>query len=147
MKKEEVIESVEHGSKLTVDLSTKKVKLGHREVDVEFSNTLLSPRDFEDALYELYEKYKRSVPSEQSDKSRCVFSGAVPYEKLSLEELVNNEQREVARARLELFVLEQVKLGMTWNDIMTLNDKVGWYYQNPKDRDLVLIRDWFGGVK
>ena len=92
-----------------------------------------------DIIEELYKNYKYSTPSEKSEryKQRNYFKALSPDE-MTDEELVNGEDRNVAQAKLEGFILCASLAGyLTWDE-----KKMGkWFYQG-KDKDLVILREW-----
>ena len=47
--------------------------------------------------------------------------------------------REVSRFIIEMLCLSQILHGWQWDE-----EKMGkWFYQSKKDKDLVLLRQWF----
>lgn len=99
---------------------------------------LCSTERFLAVLSRLYRRYRHSVPSERSErKGRRYF---VPLQEHELEEddWLYGESRELARLRLELFVLVQSLLGFRWDE-----GKMGkWFWQDPENKDLILLREW-----
>ena len=92
-----------------------------------------------DIIEELYHNYKYSTPSEQSEKykQKNYFKALSPDE-MTAEELVNGENRELAMAKLEGFILCASLAGyLTWDE-----RRMGkWFYQG-KDKDLIILREW-----
>ena len=87
----------------------------------------------------LYENYKYSLPSERSDSKRRQYFKALPVDKLTDEQMATGERREVARAKLEGFILCMIVDGFfVWDE-----DELGkWFYQSKRDPDLVILRNW-----
>jgi hypothetical protein len=129
MKESEFIEKVEDGEPYRINFEKREVKLNGFVVDIDFE---LSD-NVEEKLLELFRNYKYSVPSAKAD-SKYFF--AFDDTHLSTKQLVENEKRYIARARLELFVL-----GLIINNKWDFGDK--WYWQSEKDSKLVLFKKWF----
>lgn len=144
MTEDDFLKKVKNGSWFSVNFKKRTISLRGRDIQLE-STQRLSPTEFETQLLDLYLSYKYSVPSETSKKESGYFP-ALSYEELSMEDLVYGEERVLARAKLELFILQQIKAGFTWEDVMTLNKKVGWFYQNQHEKELILRREWFKGA-
>lgn len=92
-----------------------------------------------DIIESLYHNYKYSTPSERSEKNkqRCYFKALSPDE-MTDEELIVGENRELAKARLEGFILCVSLAGyLTWDE-KTMGK---WFYQG-EDKDLVILREW-----
>ena len=145
---------VERGHAFRIDLKTKSMQLLSNEKCIEngdwFPDTALilingicdekdKTKFCLDIIEELYNNYKYSTPTEKSEryKQRNYFKALSPDE-MTDEELVNGEDRNVARAKLEGFILCASLAGyLTWDE-----KKMGkWFYQG-KDKDLVILREW-----
>lgn len=87
----------------------------------------------------LYSTYRVSLPSERSDKKRHTYFKALPIEEISDAQLMRAERREVARARLEGYILCMIlEKRFIWNE-----DTMGkWFWQSKGWPDLVILRDW-----
>lgn len=91
-----------------------------------------------DAIEWLYSQYKHSVPSERSESHRKCYFRALPESKLTDEDMMYGEERELARFRLEFFILRAIISGkLKWND-----EWGNWFWQSQHDKDLVIIREW-----
>lgn len=54
------------------------------------------------------------------------------------EDMLFGVGRDIAQVELELYILCQIILGISWN-----TDKMGkWFWQSNKDRDLVILKHW-----
>lgn len=145
---------VERGHAFRIDLKTKSMQLLSNEkciengdwfpdADLIHINGICDEKDKTkfclDIIEELYHNYKYSTPTEKSEKykQRNYFKALSPDE-MTDEELVNGEDRNVARAKLEGFILCASLAGyLTWDE-----KKMGkWFYQG-KDKDLVILREW-----
>ena len=87
----------------------------------------------------LYEKYKFSLPSERSNGRRKKYFKALPIEEIPDEQLMVAERREVARAKLEGFILCMILDGQfIWDEPFMGK----WFYQSKHDPDLVILKKW-----
>ena len=125
----EFIKKVEDGEPYRISFEKREVRLNGFLVDIDFE----LPDNVKERLLELFRNYKYSVPSAKAD-SKYFF--AFDDTHLSTKQLVENEKRYIARARLELFVL-----GLIINNKLDFGDK--WYWQSEKDSKLVLFKKWF----
>ena len=130
---EEFITKVENGARPRVDFIKKKFYLNRKEVEVE-GNSVERPLE---ELEKLYLNFKRSYPSDRSHYHMHDYFKALKAEDLSDAELVNGEERTVARAKLEANFLCWVLNGsLTWG-----NNK-NWFWQSPSEPDLVILKEW-----
>ena len=125
----EFIEKVEDGQPYRISFEKREVILNGFFVDIEFEQS----DNKEEKLLELFRNYKCSVPSRKAD-SKYFF--ALDESKLSTKQLVENESRYIARAKLELFVL-----GLIINNEWDFEDK--WYWQSKAEPKLTLFKKWF----
>lgn len=131
MKTTEIIKRIENGEPFRIDFEKRQVKLNGSFIsEIEFEKTKNPIQE----LTVLFRNYKRSVPSAKAD-SKYFF--AYDETKLSTKELVENESRYIARAKLELFVL-----GLIVNNAWRFEPKQ-WYWQSKEEPKLVLFRKWF----
>ena len=142
---EMAVERVRLGERCKVDLFKRNMTVGGDRIvsNGKFVGTD-SLLDTDDALSEiesLYASYKRSVPSEISEnESRRHGSQfiALPMEELSDDDMMYGDRRDVAKARLESFVLLAAISGqLAWRD-----DMGKWFWKSPGDRDLVILKEW-----
>ena len=125
----EFIKKVEDGEPFRISFEKREVRLNGFLVDIDFE----LPDNIEEKLLELFRNYKYSVPSAKAD-SKYFF--AFDESHLSTKQLVDNEYRYIARAKLELFVL-----GLIINNKWDFVDK--WYWQSKEEPKLVLFKKWF----
>lgn len=137
----EVIQAVENGAKFTINFQKRTCIVNGKVV--------MKEGDFEKMEYthfgllfkhieELYENYKHSVPSERSESHRHTYFKALPEKDLSDEDMMYGEPREVARCKLETYVLLAIlKHAIWWKD-----EWGSWFWQSPSDKDLIILRDW-----
>lgn len=142
MKYSELREKVERGARFTIDFKKRTLRVNGKAVDIsitrEFSFDDMSANDILREIEEYYESYKRSVPSERSEKRQRNYFKALPYEQLTDKELCYGMHRETARFELEFYVLAAIISGaFTWQD-----DWGTWFWQSDTDKDLVILREW-----
>lgn len=145
----ELIERVSNGETFYIDFENRTMKIGKQKIidNGEYdSNRLLfsmiTPLGLDGILTAveiLYKKYKYSLPSERSDNKRKKYFKALPIEKISDEQLMTAERREVAQAKLEGFILCKILDGQFKWDETTMGK---WFWLSMKDPDLVILRKW-----
>lgn len=141
MKYDEIIEKVKDGAKFFINLEKRTLRLdgkliGLKEIEMPESNINVMI-----TIESLYENYKHSIPSERSESHRKCYFKALPEKNLSDKDMMYGEPREVARCRLELFVLMAIVNGkLTWHD-----EWGSWFWQSNYDKDLIIFRQWIGG--
>ena len=139
MTQKEIIGRVQKGGVLKVDLPGLTYTLdGTTHPASSIEREPATAQDALERLESLYAIYKRSVPTERSDRRRRNYFKALPECELTEEDLLYGTGRDEAQAELELHVLACISDGtLTW-------DHPGrWFWKSPRDPDLVLLRDWF----
>lgn len=147
---EELIDRVSNGETFHIDFEKRTMKVGKdflvKNGEYDASRLLAFPPDDPYTMELLlniielfYEDYKWSLPSERSDSKRRIYFKALPMEKIPDESLFVATRREVAKAKLEGFILCMVLEGkFIWDE-----DKLGkWFWQSKNDKDLVILRKW-----
>lgn len=141
---EEIIKAVENGAKFTVNFQKRTCKVNGKVVvnDMQYEGFLGTYPSTEDEIIskieQLYQEYKHSVPSERSESHRRYYFKALPEKELSDEDMMYGERREVARCRLELYVLFCIILSrLTWNPSWGT-----WFWRSENDKDLIILKDW-----
>ena len=148
---EELIQRVSDGETFHIDFEKRIMKIGKQKIinngEYDVAKKLIVNRDYDlDVILEmielLYHDYKYSLPSERSDSKRKCYFKALSVDELTDAEMATGERREVARARLEGFILCMVLEGkFVW-----LEDAMGkWFWQSKNDPDLVILRSWIEG--
>ena len=141
---EELIKKVSEGSRFNINFETRTMKIGKKKVidngeygDKELISIKIN--DPLDIIENLYSQYKFSIPSERSENKRRGYFKALSANELTDEELICGERREVARARLEGFILCMILNGkLTWDEF-TMGK---WFWQSNNDPDLVILKKW-----
>lgn len=141
---EEIIEEVKDGAKFTVNFQKRTCRVNGKVVvdGIQYEGCLGTYPSTEEEMIsnieQLYQEYKHSVPSERSESHRHYYFRALPEKELSDEDMMYGERREVARCRLELYVLFCIILSrLTWNPSWG-----SWFWCSEKDKDLVILKDW-----
>lgn len=136
------VQCVKDGQRFKLDYTSKSLTVGKKKIiaDGKFEGSLgICNVPEEEALCEierLYESYKRSMPSERSERKRKKYFYSLPEHKLEIEDMCYGEEREVAQIKLELYVM-----------CCALNGSIklsgcGWFWQSEKDKDLVILKTW-----
>jgi hypothetical protein len=145
---EELIKRVEEGESFYINFKNQSLKIGKKFVVTDgfydddrilFTTSELEMSDVLSYIETLYDNYKYSLPSERSDSKRRTYFKALSVDKLTDEQMATGERREVARAKLEGFILCMIVDGFfVWDE-----DTMGkWFYQSDRDSDLVILRSW-----
>lgn len=145
---EELIKRVEEGEPFYINFKNQALKIGKKFIISDglydegrtlYTDSKLEMSDVLSYIKTLYENYKYSLPSERSDSKRRQYFKALPVNKLTDKQMATNEHREVARAKLEGFILCMIINGsFVWNE----KEMGKWFYQSDKDPDLVILRSW-----
>lgn len=145
---EELIKRVKEGESFYINFKNKSLKIGKKFIVADgvyddtrtlYTDSELEMSDVLAYIEALYENYKHSLPSERSDNRRRQYFRALPVDKLTDKQMVIGESREVARAKLEGFILCMIVDGFfVWDE-----DELGkWFWQSKNDPDLVILRNW-----
>ena len=144
------LEEVYNGETFHIDFEQRTLKVGqHKLIEggeydaskVLYNEEFNNPESLLDRVRELYITYKFSLPSERSDKKRRKYFKALPIDELTDEQLLCGTRREVAQYMLEAFVLCAILNGdFVWNDCFP---ETWWFYNDPKEQDLVFLKEWF----
>lgn len=139
-----LIDAVSKGAAWNIDFKKRNLKVNGAQwiengvcdmpTGVEYS----SSEQFINRVESLYDIYKHSIPSERSESKGKRYFRALPEQKLSDESMMYGILRDVAQAELEGFVLCGILEGVKWDESWGK-----WFWQSPKDGDLVLLREWF----
>jgi hypothetical protein len=141
----ELVQKVSDGKTFYINFETKTLKVGktylvkNGEYDKERLGWVkVDQCTVMETIERLYNEYKFALPSERSDSKRRTYFKSLPIEEIPDSKLFNAERREVARARLEGYILCSVLYGnLTWDESWG-----SWFYQSSNDPDLVILRSW-----
>ena len=125
MNYENFIKKVEQGCRYKIDLAKHELRINNKITN--FDSFI---GDWQTAD-ELYQKFKHSAPCESKNGNTPYFK-ALDFEQLTDEELAFNENRNVAQAMLEGYLL---MANMKWQ-----NGKQ--WYRKGADTDFIVLRDW-----
>ena len=139
---DEIINAVENGAKFTINFQKRTCRVNGKivmsEEDKPKDTPYLTPVVVLVGIEQRYAAYKHSVPSERSESHRRYYFKALPEKELSDEDMMYGERREVARCKLELYVLMQLLRGNLYWD-----GRWGtWFWRSKYDNDLIILRDW-----
>lgn len=139
---DEIINAVENGAKFTINFQKRTCRVNGKivmsEEDKPKDTPYLTHAVVLFAIEQRYKAYKHSVPSERSESHRRYYFKALPEKELSDEDMMYGERREVARCKLELYILIQLLRGnLAWE-----NRWGRWFWKSENDRDLIILRDW-----
>lgn len=141
---QEAIQAVRNGARFKVDFRSRSLKLDGKYIvqggayEGELGVSACCGEEFFAEVEELYRRYKHSVPSERSQNKSRLYFRALPEKELSDEDMLYGERRDEAQIELELYLLCQIILGMTWAP-----ETMGrWFWQSKDDKDLVILREW-----
>jgi hypothetical protein len=139
---DEIINAVENGAKFTINFQKRTCRVNGKIVMSEEDKTKDTPYLTHAvvlfAIEQRYKAYKHSVPSERSESHRRYYFKALLEKELSDEDMMYGERREVARCKLELYILIQLLRGnLAWE-----NRWGTWFWRSENDRDLIILRDW-----
>lgn len=138
---EEFIEKVENGQRFHINLKKQRLKVG-RTILINNGKIAegfvgISPDEPLQKIEELYSNYFSSIPSLRSDRRKTYFY-APSADEMELEDLVFGEEREIARVKLEGYVVCLAASGFEWK-----NEMGGWFWKSPNFPKLILLREWF----
>lgn len=144
----ELVERVDNGEKFHIDFEKRDMKVGKEYLIkdgihdtnkyVLSTNTEKSLTDTLSVIEELYYDYKHSIPSERSESKRKKYFKALPVDKLTDEQLVYGESREIAQCVLEGYILIQILMGTLYWDEELMGK---WFYKG-LDPDFILLKKW-----
>ena len=140
---QKTIRKVEQGSKFRINFQKRHLKVDGKyiikkgkyegECGIEQNGNPL------EIITHLFVRYHHSLPSERSVSKRNTYFTALPEHKLSDEDMLYGEAREVAQVKLELYVLMAILTGiLKWDDFA--KDK--WFWQSSAHKDLIILKDW-----
>lgn len=145
---EELVKRASDGESFYINFKNRALKIGKKFIiadgfyDDERTLYTTSEMEMSDILSQveaLYKNYKYSLPSERSDNKRRQYFKALPFDKLTDKQMATGEMREVARAKLEGFILCMIVDGFfVWDE----SELGKWFYQSKNDPDLVILRSW-----
>ena len=144
---EELMQRISDGESFYINFKNRAMKVGKKfliadgvydterkliDCDCDNIHEILSK------IENLYASYKYSLPSERSDCKYRKYFKALSIEEIPDYKLMIAERREVARAKLEGFILCNILNGkFKWTE-----DMGSWFYQSKNDPDLVILRSW-----
>lgn len=141
---DDIVQAIEErGAKFTINFQKRTLKVNDKYVICKKKTIELPPvletEEFLKRLDSIYHDYKYSLPSERSESRSKNYFKALPEEELTDQQMWCGMNREMARFIIEILCLAQILSGWQWDE-----EKMGkWFYQSKKDKDLVILRQWF----
>lgn len=137
------VDKVSQGARFRIDFPHRSFKLDGRYIikDGKYEGELGidKPDNPLKAITQLFIRYHHSLPSERSESKHHNYFSALPEYKLSDEDMLFGEPREVAQIKLELYVLIMILNGwLVWDEFA----KGKWYWQSPEAKDFILLKEW-----
>ena len=134
MTTQELERRIEDGAKFRISLEKRTLHINGKPADL--GEALTENFSFE-KLENLYRRYKHSLPGERDNVKRSYFL-ALNEEELSDDDILYGERRQIAKFRLEFYVLRAVVSGaLKWQD-----EWGSWFWQSANDKSLVILRSW-----
>lgn len=135
------MERVEQRQRFSINLKTQTLKVGRKLLidNGKIADDMVAmeiPADALERIESLYGNYIKSIPS-ASDRRKLPFY-APTADEMDIEDMIFGEEREIARARLEGYVVCLAASGFKWKEEMG-----SWFWKSPQFADLVLLREWF----
>ncbi len=139
---DEIVNEVGNGAKFTINFEKRTCRVNGKvvlsESDIPLPGHYATNELIVAVIEKRYSEYKHSVPSERSESHRKSYFKALPEKSLTDEDMMYGEKREVARCKLELYILWQLLRGqLYWQE-----EWGSWFWQSPNDKDLVILRKW-----
>lgn len=130
----ELERKIEDGAKFRISFEKRYLYINGKKVDFEDG---ITPEFSFEKLENLYRRYKHSLPSERDQVKKSYFI-ALKEEDLSDEDMLYGERRQLAKFRLEFYVLCAIVSGaLKWDE-----NWGSWFWQSEKDKSLVILRSW-----
>lgn len=143
---DELIERVEQGEFFKIDFKKRNLKVGKdflikdgkwEKKRILYPFLVFNPQPI---LIDNFRTYKYSRPSKRSESNRKCYFKALDVNELTDEQLVCGENREVARAKLECFLL-----CMILQDKLQWTDEKLWFWKSEEEPDLIILKEWVLG--
>lgn len=146
---EETLEKVRNGSRFSINLQAKSLKVDGKFVikDGSYEGELgvdkTSLKDMIKHIEELFAVYKHSRPSERSERRAQRYFKAIPEKDMAEEDMLYGIGREESRCELELYILCSVINGtFNWTEMKLTYNNVKWFWQSDVDKDLIILKTW-----
>lgn len=148
---EKVYEEVAQGAAFRIDFKSRTLTVNGKKVidngnhkgilGMTWDWDIVPVNNFLAEMGDIFQDYKHSIPSEQSDRNRRCYFKALPEKELSDEDMMYGMPRELARFLLEFRLLSAILDGFQWDEA-----KMGkWFWQSEDDKDFVILREWVDG--
>ena len=142
----EAQEKINNGSTFRVDLEKRNLLIDGKYIikEGQYEGKLGYKTDFPvnailAMIEEYYWQYLHSVPSARSEAKTKRNFRALPEHKLSEEDMLYGQHRDITQLRLELFILISILQGaLVWEEFA--KDK--WFWQSSKHPSLIILKQW-----
>lgn len=125
---------IEDGARFRISLKKRCLYINGKKVDFEGS---IEPEFSFEKLENLYRRYRHSLPGERDQVKKSYFL-ALKEEDLGDEDVLFGERRQIAKFRLEFYVLCAIVSGaLKWDE-----NWGNWFWQSQNDKSLVILRSW-----
>lgn len=118
-----------------------KVIVDHGKVADGFVLPDINKETLVEVIGKHYAEYKRSVPTESSERRRHPYFRALEYDELPQDALISSMNRDIAQAALETFILCAVLKGVLTMEALGAEPK-HFFWQHPEDKDFVIYRSF-----
>ena len=137
------IDAVKNGARFRVDLPNRSLSINKQYIikSGQYIGELGIPNvdNLEEYLNSLYSIHYHSIPTERSEQKRFRYFRALPEDKLSDEDMLYGESRDVAQITLELFILGAVLLDfLQWESFAAEK----WYWQSKSHPSFIILKQW-----
>lgn len=142
----EAQENINNGSTFRVDLEKRNLLIDGKYIikEGQYEGKLGYNTDFPvnailAMIEEFYWQYLHSVPSARSEAKYRRYFRALPEYKLSEEDMLYGQHRDITQLRLELFILISILQGdLVWEEFA--KDK--WFWQSSNYPSLIILKQW-----
>lgn len=134
MNKQDLEQKIKSGAKFRISFENRTLHINGKKVDFEDS---IEPEFSFEKLENLYRRYRYSLPSERDQVRRSYFL-ALKEEDLDDEDMLYGERRQIAKFRLEFYILCAIVSGaLKWDERWGK-----WFWQSMNDKSLIILRSW-----
>lgn len=134
MELQELERKVESGARFRISLENRTLHINGKRVDFEDG---IEPEFSFEKLENLYRRYQHSMPGERDNVRKSYFI-ALKEEDLDDEDILYGERRQIAKFRLEFYVLCAIVSGaLKWDE-----NWGNWFWQSENNKSLVILRSW-----
>lgn len=134
---EQLIEAANDGKSVVVDFYNRTAKINGINIKGCYGVTKDNAKQ---NVERLFNQYCYSYPSTRGVKKKSYFN-ACSFEELTEKQLATGKDRVVAQVELEGYILGLILCGCPFSAFD--NDNKHWFWQSPKNKRLIVMKDWF----